>query len=385
MSPDLGKAELLRTPETGIRVIEAPQDDEWDRFVEAHQDPHHEQTCPWASLRGRFGWKPVGIVARENGRVVGGAMLLERRVGRWFKVGYLARGPLLGEGVDPRPLVKAIQRVAAERKWFYLAASLPYQAHGLVEPLLKSGFVERPERLPPSVWVRATLALDLTQSTEALFAGLSSHTRRDVRRGQKRGMLARHGTADDVRLFEQLMGDLCRRRGVAPNVPGGGFLDELWREFAKRGWIKLLVAEYAGEPVCVKLMIVLGQWARAWRVGWSGKHGDKYPNDFLNWEAITWAKEQGCRYLDMVGLDYQDAKAQITNPPPPPPIKCSITFHKVSLGGKILLLPGEYCYFPNPLARGLFRCGGQRVLEAAWFGRLANRLHTRQLAEGGQA
>jgi len=361
--------------DTLIKVLETPQDREWDRFVETHQDPHHEQTCAWGAMRSKAGWKPTLIVASKGGQILGGGLVLERQVRGYFGVGYLARGPLVAEGVDPRLVIGAIQQEAARRRWAYVAVSLPYHAQGLVDPMLAMGLVERPARLPPIKWTRATVVLDLSQDLEALLGGMRAATRRHVRRASQSGLSLREGTEADVPLFGELLRQLCQRRGVSSNVPGGDFLPALWAAFHRNGWIRLLIAEHQGEPVTAFLITTMGQWARVWRVGWSGAHERLYPNDFLYWESIKWAKQNGYRYFDLVGIDLDDAKRILAGGDAAPQINCSITFYKVGLGGRIMLLPGEYCYFPSALARGLFRFGGRRILESRLIGRLANLVH----------
>lgn len=339
-------------------------DPEWDRFVFAHAEPHHEQTTPWARVRSDYGWKAVRLIMRRDGAIVGGAQILEHRIAPLVTIGYLARGPLLATGADEAAFVDELKRFSRSRRLAYLAISLPYFAQSLVPRFQRVGIEARPAVLPPSVWTKATVVVDLSPDVEALFSGLSETKRKQVRRGQKAGVTVRQGGRGDLRRFEELMLALCRRRGVSSNIPGETFLESLWDAFAPDGHLRLLLAEHHGVAVSALILVAAGGWVRAWRIGWSGDGERLYPNHILYWEAIRWAKENGYRYFDVSGIDLVDAQELLAGRARSAPFKCAITYSKVSLGGTIMLLPGEYCLFPHPVVNFLYRKIGRRLLES---------------------
>jgi lipid II:glycine glycyltransferase (peptidoglycan interpeptide bridge formation enzyme) len=363
-------------------VSETVSDPEWDDFVFSHAEPHHEQTSLWAAVRQRFGWYPVRLVVRRGGRIVAGAQVLEHRIAPLITVGYLSRGPLLTPGIDEGGFLSALKRLAAKRGLAYLAVSLPYDAHTLAGHMERTGFTLRPEGLPPAVWAKATTVIDLDKNLEALFSSLRSTMRKHVRRGLRDGIVVRHGSKADLNDFKELMLAHCRRRGISSNIPGGEFLDLLWDSLAKGGHIKLLVADVDRKPVCALILIACGRWVRAWRIGWSGDHEDKHPSAAIYWEAIKWAQESGYGYFDVLGIDRDDAEALLGGHDRSEAFKCPITFFKMGLGGKILLLPGEYCFFPTPLLNMAFRSLGRPFLESRLFARMASALHARRCATG---
>lgn len=350
------------------------EDFEWDAFVFNHTEPHHEQTSLWCVARSLSGWTPLRIIFRNGTQIVAGAQLLCRPIIPFCQIGYLARGPLIQHGVPADMVITEIQRCAHIHHVQYLAVSLPYYETSLVDVLLKNGFDRKPPQLPPCIRFQSSVILDLSKDVKQLFAECRSTTRKHIRRAQRSGMFVRMGQMSDLPLFRKLLEELCRRRHVTSNVPGGDFLDCLWRLYSAGDHIRLFLAQLQEEVVSALLVVVMGGWARAWRIGWAGRHPDKYPNELVYWESIKWAKENGCRYYDFVGIDPDDARAILNGRDASAPFKCSITFFKVGFGGQIILTPGEFCYFANPLIRWAFKCCGRQVAASRWFGRFASRI-----------
>jgi lipid II:glycine glycyltransferase (peptidoglycan interpeptide bridge formation enzyme) len=367
-------------------VSEQVADPEWDEYVLSHADPQLEQTALWAEIRLAYGWKPVRLLARLDGKLVGGAQLLEHKIARFFTVGYLPRGPLLSAAVEPALFVGELQRLVRRRRLTYLATSLPYLAHALTPILLRQGFQLRPERLPPAVWVKATSVIALDRDDDALMAAISATKRKQIRRAQKAGIIVRPGSRADLPAFQELLVALCQRRGVASNIPLGPGLNALWDRLAPRGLLKLFVAELNGEPLSAMLLVVVGGWVRTWRIGWSGNHERECPSHLLYWESIRWARQQGCSHFDLLGVDVRDAQELLAGRDRSAPYHCQITYAKTGFGGELLLLPGEYCYFPNRVLALFFRYVGRALLESKVITGFLATLHARNIeGERGQA
>jgi lipid II:glycine glycyltransferase (peptidoglycan interpeptide bridge formation enzyme) len=368
---------------SGIEFSTASEDQVWDRFVQNHPEPHPEQLSLWGTLRGGEGWSPVRLFVRREGMILGGAQILEHRLGRMGRVGYAARGPLISpRGGSAELVATALKETAYLRGLTYLVLSLPYFGHALVDSLLKVGFAQRPERLPPASGVMATLVLDLSRDIDILFGEVRKSRRNEIRRGKRAGTTVRMGTREDIPLFVDLVARHCTRLGVRSNMPGGGFAQSLWDHLQSRGQVHLFVAEAQHQAVGALMILTVGPWARAWRMGWTGAHGEGFPTQVLLWESICWAQERGFRYYDMVGFDLDDAKSVLAGRAPEAPFKCPISFFKSGWGGKVMLLPGDYCYFPNPLLRLAFRVAGRELLNSALVAWLADKVHSRTFRRG---
>lgn len=360
----------------------ALQDTEWDEFVLGQSEPYLEQLSGWAEVKHKHGgWGVTRFAIKRLGKMVGGAQILELKVARHFKVGYLCRGPLAGDDQTLREVLQALKFVARQNGYLYLALSLPYSCNGMVAGLEAEGFFRRPPQMPPAVWVRATLVLDLTKESEALFAEMRATTRNLVRRSARAGVVVRDGTESDLPRFCELVEALCQRRGVSSNMPPESGLRMLWRLFHAGESMKLFIAEHEGRMLCGLIVFGFGKWARAWRIGWSGKDEKLFPTQATYWAAIQWCKARGFQHFDVLGVDERDAREILLGRASDAPFHCSITKFKSGLGGRYMMLPGEWCYFPNPILRTGFQWFGARLMTLSMVGKLANDLRNRSTAD----
>lgn len=352
-------------------VSSAGVDAEWDDFVLRSASAHHEQLSAWGESQRFAGWShAVRVLVRRDGHIVGGAQLLDKPVGRFgWTVGYLNRGPLATEG-DPelrRVVLEGIKRHARQRRMVYLAVVLPYDGEPWLKDLTSCGFTVSPPALPPVTDMRSTIVADVTPDEDALLMQMRKTTRQNIKKGLKLGWVLRRGGVEDLDTFKKLLEILCVRRGVRPNIPMNGFLDDLWARFAPAGLLRLVIAEKDGEPVVAFLFFTCGQWMRAWRYGWSGTHADDYPNELIYWAGMTAAKADGYRYFDFVGFDTKYAEAIVHGRTVPPTELCRASYFKQGFGGSVSVLFPKFCYFPNPLLRFLFNRVGVRFVETRLF------------------
>jgi len=356
-------------------ISEETNNQEWDLFVFNHLDPHHEQTSLWSCVRKNYGWLPIRLIIRQNGKIVAGAQILEYRLLPFIKIGYLPRGPLLSNELDEAVFIECLKQVAKNRHLAYLAISLPYYAHSLAQSFEKNGIMIRPERIPPTIWAKATVVIDLNMDLEVIFSKIWASKRREIRIGQRDGIKVRMGQKEDIPIVYDLLLAICRRREVKCNIPDQKFIELLWENFSSEGRIKILIAEKDGEPVSASVLMITGGWVRAWRRGWSGLYAKKQPNAVLFWEAICWAKHNGYKYFDFVGIDLEDAKAISSGRNHSSPFISKLTFFKVSFGGDIMFLPGEYCYFNSRFLAFFARMIGPWLINNNMFSRITTSLY----------
>ncbi len=78
----------------------------------------------------------------------------------------------------------------------------------------------------------------------------------------------------------------------------------------------------------------------------TNQHREKMPNHLLHWEAIRWAKEQGCEAYDFVGapneLDESDSMWGVYR-------------FKKGFGGELVRTIGEWDYALRPAAYRAYR------------------------------
>jgi lipid II:glycine glycyltransferase (peptidoglycan interpeptide bridge formation enzyme) len=328
-----------------------PENRAWDNFVLAQPDANHEQTSLWGGVRASLGWTVMRVVMTERGAIIGGAQVQLQSVGRLGRWAYITFGPVVADD-DPeagQALLGEIKKFLRSERARCLLAQLPYNAQRFAERLLGDGFIRAPRALARST-MKATLLLDLAKSEEQLLAEMRASTRHQIRQGMKRGLTVELGGAADLDVFWELMCALCARRKTIPNPSSPEFFHQLWKQFSPRGWINLFVAKHEGKTIAAALAFPFGGWFRVWKIGWAGAHAELRPNQMLWWAMIRHARSRGFRHFDFVNINLGESGGP--------------TEFKLGFGGEVKVLPGAYCYFPNPLVRTAMRTGVARLLDS---------------------
>jgi lipid II:glycine glycyltransferase (peptidoglycan interpeptide bridge formation enzyme) len=337
----------------------------WDSFLSRCPNAHIEQTNAWAELKQIYGWTPIWLWIARDERILGGAMILTRRVGRLITVGYIERGPVWDPN-EPDALnlvTNALSQFASSMHLTYLVIVPPYHGEQAVAVLESMHFRPKPDALPPTGVGKATLLIDLRKDLDKLLADMSMTKRQNLRRAARKGVRVRIGDGTDAEVMRELMWMTCRRRGFSPAPPQKDFFESLWRVMGPTGGVKFFIAEINGQPVAAATVLVFDGMMQLWRVGWSGTHDDCNPNDLLHWEMIKWAKENGCRLFDFMHIRPDHARAILSGKR----VKDSysgVTEFKMSFGGQIQLLPDLYYRSYHPIVSLGLKLGAARIIES---------------------
>ena len=370
-----------------IQVSCDQYDARWDQFVASCRGGHHEQTSLWVQFKfNYYGWEPIRIIVSRNGVIYGGVQILKRRL-KWFgNIGYVTRGPL-SISEDPELLnviVAALDNAAKHARLKYLAVIPSYTGHHFVPLLEKLNFMPKPDFLPPSAVMRATLVLDLAEDIDKLMERMRRNLQRDLRRALSSGLVFREGAENDIETFRRLMWALCERRGCAPSPPQKDFFHNLWKMLHAHGHLKLFLVEFDKTPVSAVITFPFGDTVRLWKIGWNGEHEKLRPNALLYWEVIKWSKQNGYRYFDFVWIDLESANKLHRGEAIQPDNTNGMSFFKIGFGGQVILLPEQYLKFYNRLVQLLFRFGGRQLLASKWGTGIIRRIyHSNASADAG--
>ncbi len=358
----------MRTSRFTVKVSRESRAPQWDSFLAGRAGCLYEQTSLWARVKSIQGWRPVRLVVYHGGQVVGGFQVLNRRVARVGRIGYVSRGPVLCE--NPKEVVPFLVEQLKEtlrRERIHMVIVHPPARHGaLLRQMERDGF--RPDRLVKMI--RATLLIDLSSDLEDILRDMKKDKRKAIRQGLRRGLRVRAGTEADIPVFFDLMRATCERQGVAPNPSDVTFFEELWRVFSPHGYVKLFMVEKEQECIAGAWGICFGNTFRSWKVGWSGRFGNLKPNQVLRWEMIRWAKEQGYAWFDFFGIS---PSADSSSKEEMPGMD-GISTHKLGYGGRVHHFPPAYEYAYSPLLRFAYRALVQNVAGSAPGRAIAARL-----------
>jgi lipid II:glycine glycyltransferase (peptidoglycan interpeptide bridge formation enzyme) len=287
-----------------VQQTETPslaQRDEWDRLVDGTPGTDVTQLSAWADLRVRVGYRPLYLFAYSGGRLVGGALVLRRRLAGVVRIGYLPYGPVLAEGLDDRAplldaLVDALVRVARPLQMMFVQP--PESADDVSAALLERGFRPSTAGIAPN----GSYRIDLAQDLERIRCGFSKRLKSWTNRWGSKGVVVRRGDETDLPLLAGLMARSGARQGFTP--PPLEYIEALYRGLAADGRAALFVGEVNGVAVSADVVTICGGMVRGRLGGFdgSGEAGKLSVPAAVRWQIIQWAKGQGLRYLDFGGL-----------------------------------------------------------------------------------
>jgi peptidoglycan pentaglycine glycine transferase (the first glycine) len=298
---------------TDYRVDLEPAAAEWETFVAAHPQSHMLQCSAWGDLKSAFGWQAerVGLRAGKylvaGGPLIAGALVLYRRLPLGFHLAYVPKGPL----VDPddetacRTLFDALHQRCRARRAVLLKIE-PEQWEGAGADLWTRLLVTRHGFIPSaqSIQPRRTILVDLSGDEAAILERMKSKTRYNIRLAGRKGVCVHEGGVEDLAAFTQMMATTSERNAFGVHTPA--YYERAFAAFAPLDMVRLFMATFEGQPIAGVMAFACG--SRAWYAyGASGnEHRNKMPTYAVQWAAIQWARERGCRSYDLYGVPDED-------------------------------------------------------------------------------
>jgi lipid II:glycine glycyltransferase (peptidoglycan interpeptide bridge formation enzyme) len=292
---------------TILTTISAVDPDVWDAFVAQRPRGHVLQTSPWGTLKAQFGWADMRVGLTQGDNLMAGAQILFRPLpGGLGRLAYVPKGPVVdwAEKGQIEQLMAAFDQAARSQGAIALTVEpdLPDEpAHA--ERLRALGF--RASSLP-SVQPRHTLIIDITPDEEDILLAMKSKTRYNIRLARRRGVTVRHGSEEDISIFNALLAATAARAEFGIHEPA--YYEEAYHLFVPRGWARLLLAEVEGDPVAGLMVFALPPRSWYFYGASTSAHREKMPTYLLQWEAIRWARSIGCRTYDLWGIPDEDEK-----------------------------------------------------------------------------
>jgi len=318
-----------------VSVSKDGLDPEWDRFLETKPDGCYQQSSLWAELKARFGWKPLRLVVKRQGEIVGGTQALLRPLTLFGSVGYVSKGPVVASD-DPvllEFLLDQLDHAAKTEHILFLKIQPAYGAERVAQCLLQRGAIPSETSVVPVAAPRT----DISPEPEAILARMHYKTRYNIRRAERKGMSVRIGTEADMHTFHRLVKVHSEQQGYSPSPDNYRY--DLWSTFSTRGRACLLVAEYEGEILSATVILAFGDAVFSLYLVDSGQHRDLNPQSLLQWKAMLWGKEQGCAWYDFGGLNMSTVKTIMSDESLPDTRAGSLARYKMSFGSQLVFRP----------------------------------------------
>lgn len=298
-----------------LEVEEKPydeEDEEWDTFVTSHPQGSLLQLTNWARLKSRFGWRSHRVWLRREGELVAGAQLLFRSAALGLiRVAYLPHGPLV-DWQDEEQIAVLFNQLdhAAYDERVGLLKMEPLLWQDDMNPADWKALCQRHDCLVDADTIQPprTIVVDLQSTEEEILKRMKQKTRYNIRLAEKKGVMVRRGTADDIPTFNQLMHITSQRNTFGVHEPE--YYQLAYQYFAPDN-VALLIAEYESKPLSAVMVFRCGERAAYLYGASSNEERQRMPNYAVQWAAIQWAKEQGCSEYDLWGVpDYPEEELE---------------------------------------------------------------------------
>jgi len=265
----------------------------WDRFLSNFYGVHIMQTANWGELKSTFGWD-VSRVSTKNS----GAQILFKKLPLGFTWAYLPKGPVGDKWDGIWPLIddECIRRKAVFLK---------------IEPNLWDGenrMVSRRLCLPRfhvskhHIQPPRTVVLNIEPPEDEILAQMKQKTRYNIRLASRKGVLV--SPAKDIFRFYKMIQVTSERDAFG--VHSFEYYKKAYDLFHQHGKCELFFAEFEGQLLAA--VMVFANQKKAWYFygASANQHRNLMAPYAAQWEAIQWARRQGCIEYDLWGVPDKD-------------------------------------------------------------------------------
>jgi len=352
-----------------MNIHEVTDRTEWNSALATLPAHHILQSWEWGQFKSRWGWSPRYLLFEDGARPRAAALVLRRRLPRLgLGILYVPKGPALDYADAPLVdvVLAELESIARRERAIFIKIDpdvphpLPHppapspeskksdSGEGVIALLTRRGWRFSSEQIQ----FRNTVLLDVTPPEGDLLAAMKSKTRYNIRLASKKGVAVRAGGRQDIERLYAMYSETARRDNFI--IRPLDYYRDAWSSFTSAGLAQPLVAEVDGEVVAGLIVFRFG--TRAWFMYGTSRdvHRDKMPNHLLQWEAIRWAKSNGCTVYDLWG-----APDELSESDP----MWGVYRFKEGFGGKFTAHIGAFDYRASKLCYWVYTVAMPRVLE----------------------
>jgi lipid II:glycine glycyltransferase (peptidoglycan interpeptide bridge formation enzyme) len=307
--------------------------DTWLRLVPTFKDYNYRQTWNFGvACAERIGAVSEHVIIEHSERGILG--LADVRIKKLPFVGggiaYINGGPLVlkNADIDEKILldvVTALQNEYVSKRKLslrILPSFLDCTRTYLIKTIFSNlGFNDICQR-------KKTIILDLSMDLAKIRQNLHQKWRNSLNTAEKKNLELRHGK--DMLLFEHfipLFNDLITKKAFSVDLDID-FYANVQRQSADTEKFMVTLADHEGRSVAGHVASILGDTC-VYLLGATNDAGRKLNAAYLlQWEVIKKAKEMGCRWYDLGGIDHEK------NP--------GVYRFKQRMGGMEVTIPGPY-------------------------------------------
>lgn len=309
----------------------------------------------WGLLKSFFGWKPYAFC-------VGGKplLVLTRTVVNLFTIAYIPHGPEVHRISRNTRFLSDLSREL--RKYIspaplFIRFDLPWEMELSELSSFSSPGDTALVKAVSDIQPPQTVVVSLKEPEEEILRRMKTKTRYNIRLSRKKGVIVAKGGKELLSEWYELYKQTAERDKIT--IHSKEYYTKVF-DIAASGRlsapeIKLFTAEWEDELLAGIIIVIFGNRATYLYGASSNSRRNLMPNYALQWEAMKYAKEQGCEEYDLFGIPPEN------NPEHP---MYGLYRFKTGFGGKIIHYPG--CW-DVPLKPSLYRLYRGAELLRKWY------------------
>lgn len=279
---------------------------EYQEFLEKHEKGHYAQSLEWANVKDE--WKNEIIIVRDNSGKIKASMSVLIRKLPYIKstLMYSPRGPVcdVNDEKSFKELIKKADELAKKYNAFMLKMDPDILASNIeFKKMAKErGFKveDKIKDVNTLLQPRYVFRLDIKGKTEdEIFNSFHSKTRYNIRLAGRKGVTIREGTRKDIDQFQQILETTGSRDGFY--IRKKEYFEKIFDSF-DNDHLKLVFADYEGQPISCVLNIFYGN--KEWYLygGSLNEHRNLMSTYLLQWEMIKQAINRKMDCYDFRGV-----------------------------------------------------------------------------------
>jgi hypothetical protein len=317
-------------------VVEVVSDDDWNILLKQFADANYRQLAAYSSAAAaRVKARSENVAIREDGKLLGLCNVRIRKLPLLpFGIAYVNGAPLVlksAESIDPATALSrclnALRKEFVDRRGHVLrvigVARADLSPDSANRSFLGAGFV------PCTAKGRyRTILVGLMRDLPEIRCGLDQKWRNVLNKAERQGLSVVRGTeAAFFREFGELYSGLLARKNLDVDL-GPEFFLGLQDELSEPDRFVVHLAKQGDNVVAGHIGAYHGDTA-VYLLGAADEGGLKTNASYLlQWRVIEYAKERGCSWYDLGGIDPQ------ANP--------NVYRFKARIGGNEVFAPGPY-------------------------------------------
>lgn len=322
---------------------------QWTSFLKKYPQAHLLQTAAWGDFKSSFGWQPIRI---QSGNC--GAQILFRQLPLGLTIAYIPKGPLGLLDADIREWDSFwldLDLICRQRRAIFLKVEPDaWEPEDFTKALPQDYHFAKP------IQPRRTALVDLSGSQEEWLGRMKQKTRYNIHLAERKDVEVTF--SNDVSAFHQIMRVTGERDGFG--IHSLSYYQKAYQVFAEQGKVGLLTAKYQDTPLAALMVFTQGNTAWYFYGASTNEERNRMPTYLLQWRAMQWAAEQGCRFYDLWGIpdaDEDELEAHFSDREDG---LWGVYRFKRGFGGRIIRSVGAWDKVFNPLMYRLYQVYLQR-------------------------